>query len=703
MTLWSAEIKELERLYTSIKGKLPGLEKEIEHLIDTRDANVVMLYSRRCLEIIVTDLCECELKRPRKTEPLKGIIDKLLHEEKVPAHIITSMHGLNDLSTFGAHPKEFEPEQVRPVLIHLTTIIKWYLKYKDQKPGITVREKDEEHVDEKPVGVFENVTVVKPKNKPVIIVSGILLIAVIIVLALDLFNIFHKDKFGNLKDTDGRISIAVMPFKNMTGDSVYNIWQDSFQSLLISNLSNIDELSIRQYETMIDIIQSTGHLNYASITPAVARHIALKLESNTLINGSFSKAGENIRISIQLVEAQTTEIYKSFTVECKKEDEFFNMTDSLSNLLKDFLRIEIMKQEISPYLDLHYYVQTTSAEALNYFTEAFKMALALDWNSSEELLLRAVEIDPDYINGYIWLSWVYHLIGNREKAQDAYLTANKNRDKIFYRDQLLLDYIKYGCLDKNPQKGAQYLYKRIEMEPQNRLILNCIGDINRLMHNYDREIEAYEKFIELDAKWGAIRKWIWAYVELGDVYHIKGNHKREEELYNEALDITPDNPNVIYRKARCALSLADTTKANGYIKQYISIRKEEYGYTEAQLKNDLGNIYSDANILDKSEQYFRQSLDLDPHSPLILNNLARLLIKNDINIEEGLDLVNQALELLPDNYNYQYTKAIGLYKKGKHKEALELLKKSWDLRINYDHEHYLLIKEVEQAIANQNK
>jgi hypothetical protein len=43
-----------------------------------------LLYSRRCLEIIVTDLCECELKRPRKTEPLKGIIDKLHREEKVP-------------------------------------------------------------------------------------------------------------------------------------------------------------------------------------------------------------------------------------------------------------------------------------------------------------------------------------------------------------------------------------------------------------------------------------------------------------------------------------------------------------------------------------------------------------------------------------------------------------------------------------------
>ena len=78
-----------------------------------------MLYSRRCLEVIITDLCECELKRSTKTEPLKGIIDKLKKEEKVPSHIIASMDGLNSLSTFGTHPKDFDPEQVKPVLVNL--------------------------------------------------------------------------------------------------------------------------------------------------------------------------------------------------------------------------------------------------------------------------------------------------------------------------------------------------------------------------------------------------------------------------------------------------------------------------------------------------------------------------------------------------------------------------------------------------------
>jgi len=140
MTIWSAEIKELKSLYATLKDQFPDLEKELQKLIKTDDENIVLIYSRRCLEVIITELCEKELNRPRKTEPLKGIIDKLNKEEKVPSHIITSMQNLNSLSAYGAHPKEFDPQQVRPVLINLATIIKWYQKYRDTGDTVKVGE-----------------------------------------------------------------------------------------------------------------------------------------------------------------------------------------------------------------------------------------------------------------------------------------------------------------------------------------------------------------------------------------------------------------------------------------------------------------------------------------------------------------------------------------------------------------------------------
>ena len=133
MQIWSAEIKELNQIYQSVKGKHTKLEKELQSLIKTDDANILLVYSRRCLEVIITDICEIELKRHRGTEPLQRIIDKLNKEEIVPHNIIVSMQNVNSMSTFGAHPKEFELKQVKPVLSNLDTIINWYIKYRDIK------------------------------------------------------------------------------------------------------------------------------------------------------------------------------------------------------------------------------------------------------------------------------------------------------------------------------------------------------------------------------------------------------------------------------------------------------------------------------------------------------------------------------------------------------------------------------------------
>ena len=123
MSVWSSELKELNKIYQSVKGTIPKLEKELERLIKTDDENMLLVYSRRCLEIIITYLCDHELKRDRGTEPLQRIIDKLNKEKLVPHNIIVSMQAVNSMSTFGAHPKEFELKQVKPVLLNLTTVL----------------------------------------------------------------------------------------------------------------------------------------------------------------------------------------------------------------------------------------------------------------------------------------------------------------------------------------------------------------------------------------------------------------------------------------------------------------------------------------------------------------------------------------------------------------------------------------------------
>jgi hypothetical protein len=279
MAIWSSEIKELEKLYESLKGQLPDLEKELERLIKAGDENMILLYSRRCLEVIITDLCECELKRPRKTEPLQGIIDKLHKEEKVPSHIIASMHGLNELSTYGAHPKDFDPKQVRTTLINLETIIEWYQQFK----GIDIKGEEAQFSRESLEEVKKEVRIEvqeKPaKSTKQKLLSGLLIIAILAIAAiLGYPKIFHRDTFEKLRSSGEGISVAVMPFQNMTNDTTWNVWQDGIQNELITSLTNSEELKVRQTETINSLIQSKGLTNYASITPSVASKLSQKLD-----------------------------------------------------------------------------------------------------------------------------------------------------------------------------------------------------------------------------------------------------------------------------------------------------------------------------------------------------------------------------------------------------------------------------------------
>jgi len=286
MTIWSAEIKELETLHTSIKGRFPELEKELVRLIKADDENMVLLYSRRCLEVIITILCESELKRPRKTEPLKGIIDKLSHEEKVPSYIIASMQNLNTLSTFGAHPKEFDPEQVKPVLNNLTTIIKWYLKYKEAQAISKPKEEEVKDVTKSPDDSKETIRI--PKKRLILMLSGLLLVCVVVVV-LFVFDIIGGDK--RIKELEK--SIAVLPFFNDSEDQENTYFINGIMDEVLINLQTIKDLRV---------VSRSSVEQYRDPNRPTSPEIANKLNVSYIVEGSGQKYGNTFVLRVQLLE-----------------------------------------------------------------------------------------------------------------------------------------------------------------------------------------------------------------------------------------------------------------------------------------------------------------------------------------------------------------------------------------------------------------
>jgi len=102
--------------------------------------------------------------------------------------------------------------------------------------------------DETQAGVAE---IKKRKLKASDLAIAVLIITVCILVYPKLF---QKDLLNEIRDEGGMISVAVMPFENLTSDSLYNTWQSGVQNLMISELSNSSELHVRQYMTMSTIL-----------------------------------------------------------------------------------------------------------------------------------------------------------------------------------------------------------------------------------------------------------------------------------------------------------------------------------------------------------------------------------------------------------------------------------------------------------------
>jgi TolB-like protein/Tfp pilus assembly protein PilF len=457
MPIWSAEIKELERLFESFKGQLPDLEKELGRLIKADDENMILLYSRRCLEVIIIDLCECELKRQRGTEPLKGIIDKLHKERKVPDYISTSMHGLNDLSTYGAHPKDFDPEQVKPTLNNLDIIIKWYLKYKETgkdtltKPLAEIRQEIKSSED-----VKKGITISRKRLAGML--GGLTGIIASVLAVLYFSNIIGGGKQSNEIEK----SIAVLPFKNESLNDSTTFFIDGVMEEILSNLQTIKDMRV---------ISRTSVEQYRNTTKSIPE-IAKELGVNYVVEGSGQKYGKTFRLRVQLIRAvKESHLWaKPYEQEIKDAKVIFKIQSQVAEAIAAELEAVITPRE-KRIIDKIPTSNLTAYEAylkgishMNKFNEQ-------DWEVALKYFEEAKEKDPGYALAYCGICeiWINRALFSSASPEVAAPKAIAAFTKALELDSMVAEV--YNCLS-NIQSYIRYDWKGAELSSKKAIALN---------------------------------------------------------------------------------------------------------------------------------------------------------------------------------------------------------------------------------------
>jgi tetratricopeptide (TPR) repeat protein len=569
-----------------------------------------------------------------------------------------------------------------------------FVKEEPQRSGSLgkIRNEERKEVPEKPT---------KLSKRKLLIGSIALAVLLVIAAILAYPKIFKRNTLDKLRSSGERISVSVMPFQNLTNDTIWKVWQDVFQVNLISSLSdNPEVLEVRQPGTITDILQSKGLTNYSSITPSIANSISRKLDANILISGSYTLEGDVMRINAQLIDPKKETVFKSFQLEGNPEK--INPTiDTLSWMIKNYLIVTKLLKE-DTFDNQIFRSELSNPEAYKTILEGDKAFGNSDYQKALDMYLLAFTIDSTFINTYLSVSWTYLNLSLYEKAKKWSLMADKKRNLMSRAEQVDADVLRamlFGTIDEI----IRYLKVQKDFDNQKPMVYNDLGQAYNQLSQYDKAIPEFKKGLDIYKKWGVKPYWVTFYTGLGIAYHSTGQYKKEGRLFKKAEQDFPDIPFLRYNQAILALTVGDTIEADNYIQKYISLGKERSA-SEAGIKIGLAGIYNRAGIHDKAEEYYRQALSLEPENPVRMNSLAYFLIDKDRNINEGLVFVEKALGKSPDDYRFLYTKGWGLYKLGKYEEARAILQKSWEIRREkavYYHEAFLHLEAAKKAVAGQ--
>jgi len=523
--------------------------------------------------------------------------------------------------------------------------------------------------------------------------DGVIAVLLVVVALLIYPKIFGDQDSRVRRQMPEKLSIAVMPFQNMTGDSLYNLWEGGVQNLLITSLSNSQELSVRQFETMNSLLNGEENVNYAGFTSSLAGEMARKVEANTVISGNLHKSGPMIRITANIMDASTEEIYKSYETEAEQEDDLFALADSLSMMLRDFLEIKSLKQ--NQLFDLGF-VFTQSPEAYKLYLQGFDCHNQLDYTCAASYYSKALEVDSNFVSAMMQLAYC---LGDQRQAQLSKYWAYKafdRMDRLPPEMQLKVQVVK-AVADKEPLKQLEYTRKYLELFPYSAYMVYMEGWINFNLQRWEEAAEGFENSLKLLKKLDQ-NPWAWTYILLGGAYHNLGSHNKEEKIFEEGKELWPEQKSTFnYWQAICAVSQGDSLKAVQHLNE-IRSSLEQRGWSEGNILAWYAGVYGKGESFHEAEAYYREAYLTRAQDDFFIYEFALFLIENDINLEEGLELIAPVVEKYPDNASFLYTYGLGLYKKGDYQLAYHAIMESWNNNPYYDHKVFRLKNELEDIL-----
>lgn len=229
-------------------------------------------------------------------------------------------------------------------------------------------------------------------------------------------------------------------------------------------------------------------------------------------------------------------------------------------------------------------------------------------------LKKAVEFDPDYVEGYFNMGLILQSQSKFIEATDYYkkvISLKPDYDLAY--DNLGAIYLNNGDL----KESLAYYQKSMYLNPKNPDVYFNIANIFRASNNPVQAIEFYQKSLNLkpnDAE---------CYFKIGISFIMNKDYDQSIEFLNKALELNYNEAEVYLYLGNAYCEKEDYEQAKIYFNKSIKLNPNN-----PNSYSNLGLIYNFNNELNKAIPNLLKALELDPNNKVTEFTLARAYIRN---------------------------------------------------------------------------
>ena len=356
----------------------------------------------------------------------------------------------------------------------------------------------------------------------------------------------EEGRFNALGISRGAPSIAVLPFADMSANGDQEYFADGISEELLNLLAKIPDLRV---------ISRTSAFSFKDQELEITE-IAERLKVNHILEGSVRMAGNQVRVTAQLIDTETDSHLWSETYDRDMEN-IFLIQDEISAAVVSELELHLVKSVSSSY--------ETSPQAYSLYLQAKPLMDEIskqNLEKSRDLLLQALELDRNYADAWIRLSTVYDRMVslqmiNLEEARELSAAAARKAYAIAPDSAGANELMGWIVLRdaKDLQKAAFYFQHSLEVEPTN---ISGIGNTAMFLASLGREEEAIaltEYQVSRDPANSV------AYNNLGMRYRFTGQYEKAIQAFRTTLELTPGSFGANYEMAVSMLLQGDIAGA----------------------------------------------------------------------------------------------------------------------------------------------